>query len=592
MTRIMFYLFAVVLIGLPSANDATAQNFNTVLDAIGRDGRSQSAAAQVEWEKISPGEILCVDNRLRRVRRSVNRLIDRGIGPADSRVARIVAECGANAGVQTDLATPSFNCSVATYPDEKTICGNPELARLDRAVVEGYEGVLAREGARAAKGISDPLLRQRHACGLDVECIKQVQLTAIAAFQARGAVVQMPASEQVTAPRNAGYAVNGIQLGSNVVTSRNYREFACAPSTQYPGFTACTRQMTERSRRRRISETTSLLHAGDGTTVYVDQNLQPVAMDDVDANNEVARLSDTLGKATLLPMSDVQGRQKGLIASWGAVSLLPLEPRRREALAAGTDDQPGLLIDQIGNLQRSAQSGLPVYRLGGGAGYVLAASWDGRGRGTLHVLTIDASRLPAAAPSVANPVVDPANVAPVPAATGDRASVAQSATVPDAAKPVDTAKAAKQAEAAPVAAPPQPQAPSPVRVVGPSIEMRPPPATAVAATANSKNGNGLVIVLTSLIVVLLGAVTYLYKKSRTAPPVVNAAVPDTAVSAPLPATAPASATTPDNMSLPKTDRINLGALIPSESPISPAADIHKIVAPEDSKVPTPRPDAA
>jgi uncharacterized protein len=47
--------------------------------------------------------------------------------------------------------TPSFDCRAAAYPDEKTICGNPELARLGRVAVEAYEDVLARKGPRIAR---------------------------------------------------------------------------------------------------------------------------------------------------------------------------------------------------------------------------------------------------------------------------------------------------------------------------------------------------------------------------------------------------------------------------------------------------------
>ena len=45
---------------------------------IGRLGQPQRATIQAEWETISRGEILCVDNRLRRARRSINTLIDPG----------------------------------------------------------------------------------------------------------------------------------------------------------------------------------------------------------------------------------------------------------------------------------------------------------------------------------------------------------------------------------------------------------------------------------------------------------------------------------------------------------------------------------
>ena len=49
------------------------------------------------------------------------------------------------------------------------------------------------------------------------------------------------------------------------------------------------------------------------------------------------------------------------------------------------------MIDFIGNFSRSAQEGLPVYRLSGGAGFVWVASYDQKGRGILRFAAIDAS---------------------------------------------------------------------------------------------------------------------------------------------------------------------------------------------------------
>ena len=401
-----------VLLAFATSSGASAQSFernfpNT--DLV----QSRRAAIRAEWEKLSPGEILCVDSRLRRARRSVNTLIDRGISPADNRVTGIISDCRAGGDPDNSnvAATPSFNCHVASQPDEVAICANPELARLDRAVVEGYERMLRTDGSRAAKSVAEPLLGRRHACGADIDCIKRVQLTAIAAFQARGAPAQVPAAP-ANGREKAGYGVAGMQLGTNVgVGSADYRDYTCAPTKQYPGFIGCQRQLTERSRRRRIFESTSFLHGPDGSAVYINQNLEPVAMDENDAHDEISRLSETLGKATLLPMPPTRGVPSGLIASWGAVSLQPLDPARTAELAAGTGDKLGVLVDTIGNPQRSAQLGLPIYRLGGGAGYVWSASWNGRGRGTLRMLAIDASRLPGEVVQ-ANPSADPSAASP------------------------------------------------------------------------------------------------------------------------------------------------------------------------------------
>src|ERR1035441_1459629 len=80
----------------------------------------------------------------------------------------------------------------------------------------------------------------------------------------------------------------------------------------------------------------------------------------------------------------------GMIVTWGNVVLEPLDSENMRQLAAGHDIQVGFMIDHIGNFRRSAQQGMPIYRLTGGAGYVWAASWNDSGVGTLRFLTIDA----------------------------------------------------------------------------------------------------------------------------------------------------------------------------------------------------------
>ena len=557
-----------VALAFAVSSGASAQSFERFSLDIGHLGQPRRAEIRAEWEKISPGEILCVDNRLRRARRSVNTLIDRGIGPTDNRVTGIVSDCRAGSDPDNSnvTATPSFNCLVATQRDELAICATPELARLDRAVVEGYERMLRTDGRGAAKSVAEPLLDRRHACGADIDCIKRVQLTAIAAFQSRGAPVQVPVPAQLTARDKALFVVGGIQLRTNVdIGSADYREYTCAPTKQYSGFTGCQRQLAERSRRRRILESTSFLHAADGSTVYINQNLEPVAMDENDAHEEISRLSETLGKATLLPMQHTSGGPSGLIASWGAVSLQPLDPARTAEVAAGTGDKPGVLVDTIGNPQRSAQLGLPIYRLGGGAGYVWSASWNGRGRGALRMLAIDASRLPGAAIE-AKPSATAAPASPP--TDGPKATVATQPAPPPAVQSVQ-----KSVEAASVAAPEvktPTAASSPatdVRVVGPPIALRP---TASAATptptsSGSAGVSGLILFLIAL-AVLIGGVGYLFRKPREPMPAAVAATPASATAAKPVVSQP--------------QKMDLAALVPAESPASVAGFATAMEAPQ------------
>lgn len=544
----------VCLIGLTSAQCAIAQS---------RD-QARRETVQAEWEKLSAKELLCIDNRMRRARRSVNFLIDRGIGPMDSRAAGIVRDCSADAPADASAVTPSFDCRAATYPDEKTICGNPELARLDRMVVAVYEDVLARKGSRIAKNISEPLLEQRHACGTDFDCIKQMQMTAIGALQARRASLQPPATMEAAPQVGPVYAIDNIRLGGSVSASQDFRDFDCAPSRQYTGLTACQRRTSERSRRRRTSVSTSLLHAADGSVVYVGQNLDPVHVGNDDAEDEIARLSETLGKAALLPTFDSRGARRGVIASWGAVSLRQVEQNRVAALASGADDEPGILIDHIGNPRKSAQSGLPIYRLDGGPGYVWAANWGGRGRGSVRMVAIDPLRLPGgvAAPTESAPQ-DNAGANTAEASAGVTLAP-QDVSSQTAAKPPAPTLPATSSQPAAVETP---ETPSLVRVVGPPIELRrvaEAKATTTSGSARgSQDGKHWWMILAALFIALLGAIAYFYRKSKATKPMVDAsAFTENVASAPeareAPRPLPAISKTQTSV------RMDLPALAPAE----------------------------
>src|SRR5262249_40131570 len=68
-------------------------------------------------------------------------------------------------------------------------------------------------------------------------------------------------------------------------------------------------------------------------------------------------------------------------------------PVARATLAAIPGSLPGILVSFLGDVQCSAKAGVPVYRLGGSAGFLWAATFDQNGRGVLRYLTIDASKI-------------------------------------------------------------------------------------------------------------------------------------------------------------------------------------------------------
>src|SRR5436190_9890736 len=192
------------------------------------------------------------------------------------------------------------------------------------------------------------------------------------------------------------YTVDGITLGTRIEFKEpTYRGYQCSPSEQFPEFTRC--QRTQRHQgpwdRRHSESSNSILHSRDGAAVYINRYEIPVVFDRNEIQSEINKLSSKFGeRAREMRMPQREGLPDAVIASWGKVQLEQLDADAVSLLASGQSPRKGLLIDYLGDLRRSAQLGLPIYSLNGGAGYVWSASTDRNGgRGHLRLLAIDAS---------------------------------------------------------------------------------------------------------------------------------------------------------------------------------------------------------
>jgi len=92
-----------------------------------------------------------------------------------------------------------------------------------------------------------------------------------------------------------------------------------------------------------------------------------------------------------MKMPHRSGLPDGVIAVWGGVTLEPLDQESIKTLAAGKNPKKGFLIDYLRNFTRSAKEGLPIYRIDGGPGFIWAASFDQKGRGTLRLAAVNVS---------------------------------------------------------------------------------------------------------------------------------------------------------------------------------------------------------
>ena len=204
-----------------------------------------------------------------------------------------------------------------------------------------------------------------------------------------GRVVLCVVMALVASPAGAGqpYVIDGLGLGGRFAGESDYR---CAPSGQFAGFVWCQRKRQEASGRNGFSSINSLLHGRDGTLAYVSREIVPAFFSGIDIQTEIKRLTTRFGeRGQVWRLPRREGVPSAVIALWGRVELELIE----DTASLARDPRPLLLIDYLGDVRRSAALALPVFRLGGGAGYLWTATHDESGRGTLRFLTMDAAAL-------------------------------------------------------------------------------------------------------------------------------------------------------------------------------------------------------
>jgi hypothetical protein len=209
-------------------------------------------------------------------------------------------------------------------------------------------------------------------------------------------------SRQVAATR---YSVEDLVLGdkvdSDTVTSRTYH---CGPSEQFENFTWCT----SRSSKGGVRASFSMLHSSDDNIVYANKTQEPAFSSSTAAKEELHRITQKIGEQPkIIDMPHQSALGDGFIAIWGNVALTPVDAANISKLADGQSPKLGFMVDFITDFQRSAKTGLPIYRIGGGPGLVLAVSYGKPDRGTFRLIAVDASKfsLPPAQQRPQNPVV-------------------------------------------------------------------------------------------------------------------------------------------------------------------------------------------
>jgi hypothetical protein len=210
------------------------------------------------------------------------------------------------------------------------------------------------------------------------------------------------ASICLTAVAASPYVVDGLALGAQVKPgSQPYQQYQCSPSDQFTGFISCNEEHT--TPHKEVTRSHSILQSQDGAAYYINSYFEPAIFDPNDIQNEINRMSSEFGqRARVIQMPQREGLPNAVMAIWGAIQLEPLNPDEVSKVASG-GSHPGILVSFLGDLERSAKAGVPVFRLAGSAGFLWAATFDQNGRGVLRYLAIDDSKIESSRQVAANP---------------------------------------------------------------------------------------------------------------------------------------------------------------------------------------------
>ncbi|MBR0939241.1 MAP7 domain-containing protein [Bradyrhizobium jicamae] len=217
----------------------------------------------------------------------------------------------------------------------------------------------------------------------------------------RAANSSVPPVGSTSLPKPSAYAVDGLALGTKVnFQSSAYAQYNCKDGNRFPGFIWCQKTKHEPGPRRPVTVATSILHAQDGTAVYINRFLKPAFLREPDAQAEVMRLSAKYGPADVRRATDPPSTTNAVIATFGELTLKPLSEPELQLAAVGRLPHGRIPFDFFGDFRRSAQNGLPVFWIDGGSGFVWSASFDQDGRGHLRFAAADARSFTQPAPPI------------------------------------------------------------------------------------------------------------------------------------------------------------------------------------------------
>lgn len=184
-------------------------------------------------------------------------------------------------------------------------------------------------------------------------------------------------------PYNPDFVIDGLALGGTLYPdSPVYKAYACQPSDQFSGFTWCTIKHPMTGKFGPYNSWVTILHSPENAAIFITQVVTPAFFGRGDVEHEIQRLSQRFGQAARILNGDPRpDAAHSIIAVWGDLSLTPLDESTMDALRSGNTITAGLVADFLGDVNKSARENLPVFRIGGGAGFIWGARFDNNGKG-------------------------------------------------------------------------------------------------------------------------------------------------------------------------------------------------------------------
>ena len=376
---------------------------------------------------------------------SADQLASHGIGPEDPRVREILSQCAIAAPAAPAPVAPQPTATRAeegspVYFVANTTPPDAFLAlRTDPSPTIGVRITTLPNGAtfQVLERRPDAWWRVRTATGQEGWLLSgdgNRKWVACCMSAAGIPVAPQPAEGPLALAPNRGYVVNGLALGAPFSPQSNpATDYACHASDDYTGFSWCS---SHHAKSRKFGPETiwmSVFRSETNAAVEIAEAVDPGFFQQGDAEREIQRLSRDFGQqARVIAVDLPSGGGHAVIAVWGAVNLTTLDSPTMDALRRGAPVHSGLLVGFLGDVRASARLGLPVYRLGGGAGFIWNAEYNSSGKGVLRIIAVD--------PSALNSATQPQLVAPAPSTAQPYAASAPSIATPSAPSPEEAAR--------------------------------------------------------------------------------------------------------------------------------------------------------